>query len=133
MRTPVLVLAAVALALACRTSKEAAGPAVARLEPVTGRVAAVDPAGDTITLRVGDREEVVQVAPGAEVRIDDFKAVFDDLEEGQRVRASFDASGAVAQAVKIEILDQATGSAADDGAPGPATPPPADAPAPPSP
>lgn len=85
---------------------------------VEGRVERVTPGDTSVTVLDGRaREEVVLIAPDAEVRIDDFKASFDDIQEGQRVRASLDEVDGVQQVVRIEILDQAVPAPVPDAAP----------------
>jgi hypothetical protein len=99
----VLVLAAVA----CRTAHgtgASGGQAVAR--KMEGRVEEVGRDDGTITLRVGDARREVLVVPEAEIRIDDFKGTFEDIEEGQRVRASFEEVDGQTEGFRIEILDQ---------------------------
>ncbi len=66
----------------------------------------VDRDDGTVTLRVGDARREVLVAPEAEIKVGDFKATFEDLEEGQRVRAALDESRAQTEGYRIEILDK---------------------------
>ena len=95
---------ALGLALAasgCRTAQHTAG----HTRTVEGRVADVGRDDGTLTLAVGDEHREILVAPEAEIRIDDFKATFDDLQEGQRVRASLDEHAGQKEGVRIQILD----------------------------
>ena len=106
--SPGLVLVAVLAGAGCRTST---GKAVATPEPrpageLVGRVERVDPDTGSLLLRVGDEAREVLVAADAEVRIDDFKGTFEDIREGQRVRAALDAASGQAEGVRIQILDR---------------------------
>ena len=111
MRTPRSAFIAVAVlavaSFACRTTagKGGAGsPGVART--VEGRVEQVGRDDGTLTLRIGDERKEVLVAPEAEIRLDDFKGTFEDLEEGQRVRAALEEVEGKTEGFRIEILDQ---------------------------
>jgi hypothetical protein len=85
---------------------------------VEGRVERVTPDDTSVTvLDQSAREEVVLIAPDAEVRIDDFEASFEDIQEGQRVRASLDEVDGVQQVVRIEILDKAVPTPEADAVP----------------
>jgi hypothetical protein len=111
------VLAVSSLIIACATSQPATDRH-ADASVVEGRVERVTPGDTSVTVLDGRaREEVVLIAPDAEVRIDDFKASFDDLQEGQRVRASLDEVDGVQQVVRIEILDKAVPTPEPDAAP----------------
>jgi hypothetical protein len=102
-----LALAAlVVLAIGCRTpsSKEA----TLRLEDgrtVEGLVEEVARDDGTLTLRVGDERREVLVALEAEIRIDDFRGSFEDIKEGQRVRASLEEVGGQTEGFRFQILD----------------------------
>lgn len=114
-----LIVAALGLALvasACRTTR----PSGAHARTVEGRVEDVGRDDGTLTLAVGDEHREILVAPEAEIRIDDFKATFDDIQEGQRVRASLDETGGQKEGFRIQILDQ--GLTAPGGAEVPANP-----------
>ena len=88
---------------ACRTTASG-GPGAARA--MEGLVEEVGRDDGTITLRVGEERRKVLVAPEAEIRLDDFKGSFEDIEEGQRVRASFEEVDGQTEGFRIEILDQ---------------------------
>jgi hypothetical protein len=79
---------------------------------VEGHVEEVGRDDGTLTLRVGEQRRRILVAPEAEIRIDDFRGTFEDIKEGQRVRASLDESGLQTEGFRIQILDQ--GAAAPD-------------------
>jgi Cu/Ag efflux protein CusF len=108
MRTHLTAVVTLALAAAaCRTAHgtgASGGQAAAR--KMEGRVEEVGRDDGTITLRVGDARREVLVVPEAEIRIDDFKGTFEDIEEGQRVRASFEEVDGQTEGFRIEILDQ---------------------------
>jgi len=99
-----IAVATLAVAMsACRTTASG-GPGAARaMEGVVEEVGRDD---GTITLRVGEERREVLVAPEAEIRLDDFKGSFEDIEEGQRVRASFEEVDGQTEGFRIEILDQ---------------------------
>ncbi len=117
-----LALGLALTAAGCRTAR----PTAASTRTVEGRVAEVGRNDGTVTLAVGDERREILVAPEAEIRIDDFKATFDDLKEGQRVRASLDERGGQQEeGFRIQILDQgaaAPGEEADRERAGTATP-----------
>jgi hypothetical protein len=75
-----------------------------------GRIEDVAPEAGTVTLRAGDERHEILVMPETEIRIDDFKAAFEDLREGQRVRASFEAVEGQTEGIRIEILDKGVGA-----------------------
>jgi hypothetical protein len=103
----VVALAAIATS-ACRTVSQGTTEGHDGGSVVEGRVERVIAEDTSVTvLDRSAQEEVVLIAPDAEVRIDDFKASFKDIQEGQRVRASLDEVDGVQQVVRIEILDKA--------------------------
>jgi hypothetical protein len=111
MRTNLAALITLATLVAaisgCRTAAskgETGGPGAARA--MEGRVEAVGRDDGTITLRVGEERREVLVVPEAEIRLDDFKGTFEDIQEGQRVRASFEEVDGQTEGFRIEILDQ---------------------------
>lgn len=111
-----LLTIALGLALAapgCRTAHRTAG----HTRTVEGRVADVGRDDGTLTLAVGDERREILVAPEAEIRIDDFKATFDDLQEGQRVRASLDERVGQKEGFRIQILDQGVAAPGDEVGP----------------
>lgn len=102
-------VAVVVLFLGCRTS--APKPTVqADVRPeaasIVGQIEAIDAGTGSFVVSDGEHLREVLVAPDAEFRIDDFKASFEDLREGQRVRASLDTTSGQPEGVRIEILDQ---------------------------
>jgi hypothetical protein len=106
MRSLLAILFSLCLVLvvtACRTPRAGGGQAASTVE---GQVEEVGRDDGTLTLRVGEERRKILVAPEAEIRIDDFRATFDDIEEGQRVRASLDESGVQTEGFRIQILDQ---------------------------
>lgn len=108
-----LLTIALGLALAaqgCRTAQHAAGNS----RTMEGRVADVGRSDGTLTLAVGNERKEILVAPEAEIRIDDFKATFEDLQEGQRVRASLDDRGGQKEGYRIQILDQGAAAPGDE-------------------
>lgn len=129
MRATLLALALVLAA--CQTTRAERGPGARTVE---GRVEEVGQDEGTVTLRVGEERREILVAPEAEIRIDDFKGTFEDIKEGQRVRASIDETGVQREGFRIQILDRgvpAPGTDADGrAAPGPEAPPGVDAPRP---
>ena len=113
-----LVLALSSFLVACAAARQPATERHADASVVEGRVERVTTDDTSLTVLDGRaREEVVLIAPDAEVRIDDFKASFDDLQEGQRVRASLDEVDGVQQVVRIEILDKAVPTPVPDAVP----------------
>ncbi|WP_242344970.1 hypothetical protein [Anaeromyxobacter terrae] len=107
MRTHLTVALGLALAAsACRTAQGSRASGGSAGRTVEGRVEEVDRDDGTVTLRVGDARREVLVAPEAEIKVGDFKATFEDLEEGQRVRAALDESRAQTEGYRIEILDK---------------------------
>ncbi len=111
MRTQLVAFVAVAtLAFAtsaCRTTASKGvngGPGAAHA--MEGIVEEVGRDDGTVTLRVGEERREVLVVPEAEIRLDDFKGTFEDIEEGQRVRASFEEVEGQTEGFRIEILDQ---------------------------
>lgn len=74
---------------------------------VEGLVTAVDRDAGTVSLAAGDTIRVVPLAAEATVRIDDFHASFEDVREGQAVRAALHDTGERVEAVRIQILNQA--------------------------
>jgi hypothetical protein len=118
MRTRHALVLALSFAIACATSHQPATERHADASVVEGRVERVTPDDTSLTVLDGrTREEVVLIAPDAEVRIDDFKASFEDLQEGQRVRASLDEVDGVQQVGRIEILDKAVPAPTPDAVP----------------
>jgi Cu/Ag efflux protein CusF len=108
----VVTLAALAAAASgCRTtaSKGATGGSGAP-RAMEGRVENVGAEEGTITLRAGEERHEILVMPETEIRIDDFKGTFEDIKEGQRVRASFEEEGGQTEGIRIEILDKGTGA-----------------------
>lgn len=118
MYSPLAVTLALCLAVAssaCRTTRASGGE---RARSVEGQVEEVGRDDGTVTLRVGEERREILVAPEAEIRIDDFWGTFDDLKEGQRVRASLDETGLQEEGYRIQILDQgATPGAAEERKP----------------
>jgi hypothetical protein len=120
IRTVVAFVAPLAALAAsgCRTVSHGAAEGHEGASVVEGRVERVTPDDTSLTVLDGTaREEVVLIAPDAEVRIDDFKASFEDIQEGQRVRASLDEVDGVQQVVRIEILDKAVPAPTPDAVP----------------
>lgn len=103
MRSLHVALCLVLAASACRTARAGGGQAARTVE---GHVEEVGRDDGTLTLRVGEERRTILVAPEAEIRIDDFKGTFEDIKEGQRVRASLDESGLQTEGFQISILDQ---------------------------
>lgn len=106
MRSPLEVTVFLCLFVAtsaCKTT-QASGGGTAR--SVEGQVEKVGKDDGTLTLRVGEERREILVAPEAEIRIDDFRGTFEDIKEGQRVRASLDESGVQREGFRIQILDQ---------------------------
>ncbi len=103
MRAPLLAFLLLALSPACQTPRSAGGQTARTVE---GRVEEVGKDDGTLTLRVGEERREILVAPEAEIRIDDFRGSFEDLKEGQRVRASVDETGVQREGFRIQILDQ---------------------------
>jgi len=131
MRIPLVLAAAIALS-ACAGAGSAAragapgpepAPGAVRspdrvgdgLEPapldtnagaIEGVVAAVDREAGTVSLQAGDTVRTVPLAAEATVLIDDFRAGFEDVREGQEVRAALEETDGRVEAVRIDILGQ---------------------------
>jgi hypothetical protein len=92
---------------------------------IEGVVAEVDRASGSVSLRTGDTVRTVPLAAEATVLIDDFRGGFEDVQEGQEVRAALEETDGQVEVVRIEILNQAVatakggaaGAAAPDGEP----------------
>lgn len=115
MRSPLEVTVFLCLFVAtsaCKTT-QASGGGTAR--SVEGQVEKVGKDDGTLTLRVGEERREILVAPEAEIRIDDFRGTFEDIKEGQRVRASLDETGPQDEGFRIEILDQGGDASGDTG------------------
>ncbi|WP_242354999.1 MULTISPECIES: hypothetical protein [Anaeromyxobacter] len=120
MRTHLSIALGLALAAAgCRTAQGTRASSGNAGRTVEGRVEEVGRDDGTVTLRVGDKRREVLVAPEAEIKVDDFKATFEDLKEGQRVRAALDESKGQTEGYRIEILDKGATAPTDVEKPAP--------------
>jgi hypothetical protein len=72
-----------------------------------GVVAEVDRDAGTVSVQSGDTVTTVPLAAEATVHIDDFDASFEDVREGQQVRAALQDTGERVEAVRIQIMHQA--------------------------
>lgn len=124
MRTPLMNFALLGLAAlsACAASRPAqraerppeqvgAGRGLAPLATnagqVEGVVAEVDREEGIVSVRSGDVVREVRLADDAAVLVDDFDASFEDVQEGQAVRAALQETDGRVEAVRIQILNQA--------------------------
>ena len=119
MRARTAAAAAALLLLACAGPRSAAertpdrvgdakGPPAIETNAgeVEGVVAEVDRDEGTVSIASGDTVRTVPLAAEGAVLIDDFDASFDDVEEGQAVRAALHDAGSGVEAVRIQILNQ---------------------------
>ena len=79
-----------------------------------GVVAEVDRDEGTVSVQSGDTVRTVRLAAEATVHIDDFDASFEDVREGQQVRAALHDTGDRVEAVRIQIMNQAVPVEAPD-------------------
>jgi hypothetical protein len=109
-RTPLAVAAALTFA-ACagpRASAERNPDALGtNAGVIEGVVAEVDREAGTVSVQAGDTVRTVPLAADVVVQIDDFDASFEDVQEGQQIRAALAAGDVGVEAVQIQILNQA--------------------------
>jgi hypothetical protein len=121
MRAHAVVAAALLLA-ACAGSRSAAGRGggdangaalATEAGEVVGIVAEVDRDAGTVSIASGDMVRTVRLAAEAAVEIDGFDGAFEDVQEGQAIRAALDDVGSGVEVVRIDILNQGVPVAAE--------------------